>query len=179
MLHSTLKAVVATLALVGASQAGAVDFTISPGGTVGFTLVGPTFYGLSDVYLAWDDVSPVPATYTIRTISTQANPNVPCNQPNGCPITTTLDFGQTADPTPSGNLQRINFQFYTSQGPSGAQLLFTNASAPVTITNLRLVNTVAQLVPEPTTWALMTVGFGMLAASLRYPRRRTAVVFAA
>ena len=33
-------------------------------------------------------------------------------------------------------------------------------------------------VPEPTTWAMMLVGFGMLGAAMRYRRKSTAVSFA-
>jgi hypothetical protein len=33
-------------------------------------------------------------------------------------------------------------------------------------------------VPEPTTWAMMLAGFGMIAAATRYRRRATRVVYA-
>lgn len=34
------------------------------------------------------------------------------------------------------------------------------------------------VVPEPATWAMMLVGFGMMGASMRYRRKNTAVSFA-
>ncbi len=37
----------------------------------------------------------------------------------------------------------------------------------------------ANTVPEPATWAMMLIGFGMMGASLRYGRRRGTVGFAA
>ena len=33
-------------------------------------------------------------------------------------------------------------------------------------------------VPEPATWAMMLVGFGMMGASMRYRRRSTTTVYA-
>lgn len=36
----------------------------------------------------------------------------------------------------------------------------------------------AAAVPEPATWAMMLVGFGMLGAVIRYRRRSTAIVYA-
>jgi hypothetical protein len=39
------------------------------------------------------------------------------------------------------------------------------------------ISAVAAAVPEPATWAMMLVGFGMIAAGLRYRRRSTSVSF--
>ncbi|RZM13176.1 MAG: PEP-CTERM sorting domain-containing protein, partial [Sphingomonas sp.] len=40
------------------------------------------------------------------------------------------------------------------------------------------VDNVVFAVPEPTTWAMMLVGFGMMGASMRYRRRSTKFVTA-
>ena len=49
-----------------------------------------------------------------------------------------------------------------------------NASSTVTV----LARIPAPAIPEPATWAMMLVGFGMMAVSMRYVRRGTKVAFA-
>ncbi len=51
----------------------------------------------------------------------------------------------------------------------------TTSSATRVIARFSLENVAA--VPEPATWAMMLVGFGMIGAASRYRRRRTAITY--
>ena len=72
-------------------------------------------------------------------------------------------------------------------GPGNTTTFYRINATNLDIVGLRLkaISTVTVLarvpapaVPEPATWAMMLVGFGMMAASLRYVRRTTKVVYA-
>lgn len=54
----------------------------------------------------------------------------------------------------------------------GSFSLSSITSGPATLT------IAAGAVPEPTTWAMMLVGFGMIGTVARYRRRKTAITFA-
>lgn len=55
---------------------------------------------------------------------------------------------------------------------------FTGATGSVTSFQSISNVDVTSAVPEPTTWAMMLVGFGMMGAGLRYRRRSTTTVYA-
>lgn len=58
--------------------------------------------------------------------------------------------------------------FYADRQPTGAVL---NFALPANVTSTTAV-------PEPASWAMLIVGFGLMGASLRYRRRKSAVSFA-
>jgi len=74
------------------------------------------------------------------------------------------------------------FLGFTSTG--GLSQLTVAATVPTssywaTVNNLTLGRiSVTPTVPEPATWAMMLVGFGMIGATARYRRRKTALTFA-
>jgi len=53
-----------------------------------------------------------------------------------------------------------------------------NDSAKVDMSFRTFVNAVTPSVPEPSTWAMMLVGFGLIGATARYRRRATKVAYA-
>jgi len=82
----------------------------------------------------------------------------------------------------------INVNGFT---PFGPQLYSGTSTAPTLLTGsftlfadvsqtapVGTLNVMAAAVPEPATWAMMLVGFGMLGASMRYRRRSTKAVLA-
>ena len=60
-------------------------------------------------------------------------------------------------------------------------LLFPGGTGALTAlgkTDRALFGIAISAVPEPTTWAMMLIGFGMVAAATRYRRRSTSIVYA-
>jgi len=72
-----------------------------------------------------------------------------------------LFSGTTASPT----LLTGNFTLFTNAG-------MTNVAGNLSVTDLTAA------VPEPATWAMMLVGFGMIGATARYRRRATKIAYA-
>ncbi len=109
-----------------------------------------------------------------------------------------IDWGNTVDVLDlGGNLLRSfnGAEMAAPASPSGDQdfpltnrLLTFNADAGELIGGLRFTSSVDSLeadnikftaaVPEPATWAMMLVGFGMIGATARYRRRKSNVAFA-
>ena len=67
-------------------------------------------------------------------------------------------------------------QFTTTMGETIRSVTFTNVPAVDAFETANFNVTTA--VPEPGTWAMMLVGFGMMGASMRYRRRNAKVVYA-
>jgi hypothetical protein len=90
----------------------------------------------------------------------------------------------------SGATQIATFQFtgdtnFAADGSAYSVNLLQGAEfnvaglGPVTIRGgVGAVSGMIAAVPEPATWAMMFVGFGMMGASMRYRRRSTKAVFA-
>ena len=84
------------------------------------------------------------------------------------------------------------FSEFGAEGGFGPQLYSGTTAAPVlapgtfSFTDLAgnrtgatlTISAVAAAVPEPATWAMMLVGFGMMGATMRYRRRSTTTVYA-
>ena len=86
----------------------------------------------------------------------------------------TATFGPTA--TPSGGATPWTTVTRTFQASGTTQVLnFLAVGSPNGLPPVALLDNVSvkQAVPEPSTWAMMLVGFGMVGASLRYRRRTT------
>ncbi|KQU61756.1 hypothetical protein ASG67_00775 [Sphingomonas sp. Leaf339] len=92
-----------------------------------------------------------------------------------------ITAGLTASTTTSGNgtaAQRFNLSNVTGNmwiigaSVNNADTLDAFKLAQITAT------TAVSAVPEPATWAMMLVGFGMVAGAARYRRRKTTAVFA-
>ena len=66
-------------------------------------------------------------------------------------------------------------QFAASAGETISSLSFSNAPATDAF---EVANFTVTAVPEPATWGMMLVGFGMVAGAARYRRRGTRVVYA-
>ncbi len=66
-------------------------------------------------------------------------------------------------------------QFAATAGESILSASFTNSPA---FDAFEVSNFSVAAVPEPGTWAMMLVGFGMMGASMRYRRRSTSTVYA-
>lgn len=79
----------------------------------------------------------------------------------------------TVDGTPAtsfGQSGRTNFS--ANGGPGFTRVVFSSSQASFEIDDI------AAAVPEPATWALMILGFGMVGSALRFRRRKTTVSFA-
>ena len=68
-------------------------------------------------------------------------------------------------------------QFNTTMGETIRSVTFTNVPA-VDAFETANFNVTAAAVPEPATWAMMLVGFGMTGAAMRYRRRSAKIVYA-
>ncbi|MBY0583571.1 MAG: PEPxxWA-CTERM sorting domain-containing protein [Sphingomonas sp.] len=68
------------------------------------------------------------------------------------------------------NINGTNINIYSPNGPS-SYAVFDNGSTAVTPGNFSLSQVAA--VPEPATWAMMIVGFGMIGAGIRSRKRQT------
>lgn len=91
------------------------------------------------------------------------------------------DFGDVAGGTITLR-STLGFTTNLSAGQHTLSLQATRLFAPgrgVTSQYFDNVSLDVTAVPEPATWAMMIVGFGMTGASLRHRRRRTAAVIAA
>ena len=84
-----------------------------------------------------------------------------------------------------GSSQTINFPTSTSGG--GAFIGFTDFGKSISSVSINLTNDIAGIddvsfgvaaVPEPATWAMMLLGFGVTAGTLRHRRRETKLSFA-
>ena len=69
-------------------------------------------------------------------------------------------------------------QFAASAGEAITGVTFTNDPARDAFETANFNYTLAAAVPEPATWAMMLVGFGMIGAAARYRRRGVAVTYA-
>lgn len=72
-------------------------------------------------------------------------------------------FGVTSDTA---------FTSFTIKGLSG------QAGASTVVDNLRFGTALVPAVPEPASWGMMILGFGIVGGSVRYRRRKTGVAFA-
>lgn len=67
----------------------------------------------------------------------------------------------------------------TTTGASySLHFLFSNYEPAPAPTGVLVTTSATAAVPEPASWAMLTLGFGALGASMRYRRRATAVSFA-
>ena len=84
------------------------------------------------------------------------------------------------DPTSGrGQLQEITALDLSAYDAIGWNVNFnTLANSGYRFTTADVYRQFAASIPEPGTWAMMLVGFGMTGASLRYRRRKTTTVFA-
>lgn len=78
--------------------------------------------------------------------------------------------------TGSGIMPVAAFGNLTSPGLSPANVSFPSPWSYVSVTYNYVAGVAA--VPEPTTWAMMLVGFGMVGGAARYRRRSTKIKFA-
>jgi hypothetical protein len=79
-------------------------------------------------------------------------------------------------PTTDGNQNVSQYvQFATSAGETISSLSFSNS---VPMDAFETANYSVTAVPEPATWAMMMVGFGMVGAAARYRRRSTIAAIA-
>ncbi len=95
-------------------------------------------------------------------------------------VLASYDFGDVAG-GPITLRNTLNFTTTLSAGQHTLSLQATRLFAPASGVASQYFDNVSfdvAAVPEPATWALMIVGFGMMGASLRH-RRRAAVTFAA
>lgn len=81
-----------------------------------------------------------------------------------------------------GNFSSYGLQFFsgTTATPTlltGEFTLYGNTARTNIIGNLSVTSAVAAI-PEPATWAMMLVGFGMVAGTVRYRRRDIKTVYA-
>ncbi|HEX8483901.1 PEPxxWA-CTERM sorting domain-containing protein [Sphingomonas sp.] len=96
------------------------------------------------------------------------------------------DASITAFDMAGNELERIALTEHSMDLEEPGFFGFANTAAPIksirfsnsyiAIRNLAIVPTAA--VPEPATWAMMLLGFGMMGATLRYRRKSTKVSFA-
>lgn len=166
MLKSMIFAALSIAALQAAPAAAAVNFTISANNPVSFSANSTGFFFTFTAESA--------AATTLDIILT-AYDNSDCYSPNGLgcapydrnrravsTIAISAGFaayaGDISVGTGPGPIQSINVLFST---PSASPIVVTDFDAPS-----------AGLVPEPSTWALMLAGFGMVGYAMR--RRKLA-----
>lgn len=192
------KALATTALVVGASQAASAATVIVPisgaiGSTGTFTATlnldvvnGQALSGTGTINL----LSYVNAPVSLITTYTPGNNNTSASAPVGFRANNGTDyFGldtaypfstngllfavDTTTPTPGGS--PLLALYSNGDGTFGAQ--FTGFVNGVEYYNQSGSFSVAA-VPEPATWAMMLVGFGIMGAAMRYRRRNTAVSFA-
>ncbi|WP_375420008.1 PEPxxWA-CTERM sorting domain-containing protein [uncultured Sphingomonas sp.] len=76
--------------------------------------------------------------------------------------------GNQSDPSTNG--------LFTITGDEGE--FFTNVTFSSTGNSFEVDNLAIAAVPEPATWAMMLIGFGLIGATARYRRRHSAVTYA-
>lgn len=104
-----------------------------------------------------------PDTYNVLTLFT--------NQGSYTYSATSLGF-----PVTDGDQSFSDYvQFTATAGETISRVSFTNNPS---IDAFEVANFSVTAVPEPATWGMMLVGFGMIGATARYRRRRIAAVFA-
>lgn len=85
------------------------------------------------------------------------------------PLTLDLAFNATPASAPSSMVQVVNQDAYDA-ARGGYRNHYVFQGAPTSLSIVRLPDPVVA-VPEPASWALMIVGFGIAGATLRQPRR--------
>ncbi|MBB6505623.1 hypothetical protein F4693_002618 [Sphingomonas endophytica] len=92
---------------------------------------------------------------------------------SGADLTKALNF--SFDPiTSASGAYTLLANVTTGVAPGAGSVHFSSTTQPLTLDS----TAVAAAVPEPATWAMMLVGFGMVGAAARYRRRSTAATFA-
>ena len=191
------KALITTALVVSGSQAASAATVIVPiSGSIGsagdFTaslsldvVDGQALSGTGTINL----LSYVNAAISLITPSAPGNNNVSASAPVGYRANDGTDYFQldtaypfstngllfavgTTSPMPGGN--PLLALYANGDGTFGAQ--FTGEVDGMEYYNQSGSFNVAA-VPEPATWAMMLVGFGMLSISMRYRRRATTVAF--
>ena len=92
-------------------------------------------------------------------------------------LTVAIDGVTKTYPTPTDNWGTFSFSF-TANG-SDSPLLFTAATTNGADTSVGLDNIAVAAIPEPTTWAMLLLGFGMIGFAMRKRSNvRTSVSYA-
>ncbi|WP_445190937.1 PEPxxWA-CTERM sorting domain-containing protein [Sphingomonas sp. Tas61C01] len=160
--------------------ASAADFTLEPGATYALQVIADR--GIFDgTTFTWDETSTASSLYRVE-LSYGVYPDQRyCDGgPIGCDTFINTD---SALFTASGTNIARTFRPFVEYGGNyildRAELRFVSlGSSNVGIRNLMNSNPAISLVPEPTTWAMVLIGFGMMGASMRYRRKSIAVSFA-
>jgi len=99
----------------------------------------------------------------------------PASSTPGFTFYTSVDGGGLNSPTTSYFGQQLfSGTLSTPTLSTGKFTLFSSNSLAIALGTLN----VTSAVPEPATWAMMLVGFGMIGATARYRRRATKIAYA-
>ena len=176
---------VSALAQSSASAPAYINYTQNVGGTFGND--DPTVYPplFNDLYSFTTNFARNASVVITSSMSTRNRPGAVCTDANhsGCDFSTNVNFttngvkldAKVFTTTETGvDEERTLFNFRI---PAGVHSIFVRGSAGV---NGRYAGILTLSgVPEPTTWALMIVGFGLTGAAMRRrARTKTTVAFA-
>ena len=132
------------------------------------------------------DSNPTPDSFTSTFIGDQISFNNVAGIFGGTPgVASSISFGTNLinkldiTGTSLGFTQFTGPALFTGPASSpvfapGTFSLVNFVFGPATLT----ISQVAVAVPEPSSWAMMLIGFGMLGAAARYRRRKTAISYA-
>lgn len=151
--------------ITGAIAATDTAYTYAGGGTPAITAVGYTnsFAGATSTTLYGID-------YMLDTLAL-------IGTPNGGTITTVGALGFNVDADASLDITTSG-QAFLSSGTKFYSVNLTTGAATLLGNTAGLRNIAIAAVPEPATWGLMIVGFGMMGSAMRYRRRAPKVTFA-
>ena len=139
--------------------------------------------GSRSATFTFDPETTTPDFFSSSFIGDQVSYNTITGIFGGTPGTAFVGFGTFLAATL--NIQTPSLGFTQFAGPdlftvSNMRPVFSLGTFQLTsiVSGSSTLTISAAAVPEPATWAMMLVGFGMLGAAMRYRRRSTAIVYA-
>lgn len=154
------------MAVSPASAAVTYTFTQTDNQSFNFVLTTPDFVTTTQVFTPSDYVASSPNTGEAEFCV----PNATCRT-NSPPSSNAVINISGVTTTSAGGGYYFPTNAFTSFG------VFRSSSSGVTGATLTVTQSVAAI-PEPATWAMMLVGFGMVAVAARYRRRSVKVSLA-
>ena len=139
--------------------------------------------GSRSATFTFDPETTTPDFFSSSFIGNQVSYNTISGTFGGTPGTAFVGFGTFLVATL--NIQTPSLGFTQFAGPdlftvSNMRPVFSLGTFQLTsiVSGASTLTISAAAVPEPATWAMMLVGFGMMSGAMRYRRRSTAIVYA-
>lgn len=139
------------------SPSGTAYLSVLAGGTATYLFAGP----VSSFQFDWGSVD---SYNTLSFVSNQS----------GMTVIPGLSFANAADGNQTAAGTNGLFTVTGAAGEVFTSVTFTSSSNSFEVDNLAVISAI----PEPATWGMMMIGFGMIGATARYRRRRSNIAFA-